>query len=115
MAHHRWLLFFQFGKNGNSDDPELKKLKTLLKNDHIQVRKMYFAYLLMACFLSNLMHLMKLQKVSFKCSVRILGWEACICGLCVLFLLRMDISQSGSFLFLFFETCYTRFLGYMHY
>uniref|UniRef100_A0A2K6SLG2 DnaJ homolog subfamily C member 10 n=1 Tax=Saimiri boliviensis boliviensis TaxID=39432 RepID=A0A2K6SLG2_SAIBB len=37
LAHHRWLLFFQFGKNENSNDPELKKLKTLLKNDHIQV------------------------------------------------------------------------------
>ncbi|XP_048664930.1 dnaJ homolog subfamily C member 10 [Marmota marmota marmota] len=37
LAHHRWLLFFYFGKNENSDDPELKKLKTLLKNDHIQV------------------------------------------------------------------------------
>ncbi|XP_063501686.1 dnaJ homolog subfamily C member 10 isoform X2 [Symphalangus syndactylus] len=37
LAHHRWLLFFHFGKNENSNDPELKKLKTLLKNDHIQV------------------------------------------------------------------------------
>uniref|UniRef100_A0A8D2DRT7 DnaJ homolog subfamily C member 10 n=1 Tax=Sciurus vulgaris TaxID=55149 RepID=A0A8D2DRT7_SCIVU len=37
LAHHRWLLFFYFGKNENSNDPELKKLKTLLKNDHIQV------------------------------------------------------------------------------
>uniref|UniRef100_G1SG44 DnaJ homolog subfamily C member 10 n=1 Tax=Oryctolagus cuniculus TaxID=9986 RepID=G1SG44_RABIT len=36
LAHHRWLLFFHFGKN-EKDDPELKKLKTLLKNDHIQV------------------------------------------------------------------------------
>jgi DnaJ family protein C protein 10 len=39
LAHHRWLLFFDFGKNDNSNDPELKKLKALLKNDHIQVRK----------------------------------------------------------------------------
>ncbi|XP_023568108.1 dnaJ homolog subfamily C member 10 [Octodon degus] len=37
LAHHRWLIFFHFGKNENSNDPELKKLKTLLKNDHIQV------------------------------------------------------------------------------
>ncbi|KFO27936.1 DnaJ like protein subfamily C member 10 [Fukomys damarensis] len=37
LAHHRWLIFFSFGKNENSNDPELKKLKTLLKNDHIQV------------------------------------------------------------------------------
>uniref|UniRef100_A0A8C9HKZ2 DnaJ homolog subfamily C member 10 n=1 Tax=Piliocolobus tephrosceles TaxID=591936 RepID=A0A8C9HKZ2_9PRIM len=37
LAHHRWLLFFRFGKNENSNDHELKKLKTLLKNDHIQV------------------------------------------------------------------------------
>ncbi|XP_011855448.1 PREDICTED: dnaJ homolog subfamily C member 10 isoform X2 [Mandrillus leucophaeus] len=37
LAHHRWLLFFHFGKNENSNDHELKKLKTLLKNDHIQV------------------------------------------------------------------------------
>ncbi|XP_028024387.1 dnaJ homolog subfamily C member 10 isoform X2 [Balaenoptera acutorostrata] len=39
LAHHRWLLFFHFGKNENSNDPELKKLKTLLKNEHIQVGK----------------------------------------------------------------------------
>ncbi|XP_059559903.1 dnaJ homolog subfamily C member 10 isoform X2 [Myotis daubentonii] len=39
LAHHRWLLFFHFGKNGNSNDPELKKLKTLLKNEHIQIGK----------------------------------------------------------------------------
>lgn len=44
LAHHRWLLFFQFGQNENSNDPELKKLKTLLKNEHIQVRKIYSAY-----------------------------------------------------------------------
>uniref|UniRef100_A0A8P0TC64 DnaJ homolog subfamily C member 10 n=1 Tax=Canis lupus familiaris TaxID=9615 RepID=A0A8P0TC64_CANLF len=37
LAHHRWLLFFNFGKHENSNDPELKKLKTLLKNEHIQV------------------------------------------------------------------------------
>ncbi|XP_072608209.1 dnaJ homolog subfamily C member 10 isoform X1 [Vulpes vulpes] len=37
LAHHRWLLFFNFGKQENSNDPELKKLKTLLKNEHIQV------------------------------------------------------------------------------
>uniref|UniRef100_A0A8C5URS2 DnaJ homolog subfamily C member 10 n=1 Tax=Microcebus murinus TaxID=30608 RepID=A0A8C5URS2_MICMU len=37
LAHHRWLLFFQFGKNENSNDAELKKLRNLLKNDHIQV------------------------------------------------------------------------------
>uniref|UniRef100_A0A8D1Z336 DnaJ homolog subfamily C member 10 n=1 Tax=Sus scrofa TaxID=9823 RepID=A0A8D1Z336_PIG len=39
LAHHRWLLFFYFGKNEFSNDPELKKLKTLLKNEHIQVGK----------------------------------------------------------------------------
>uniref|UniRef100_A0A8B9WE66 DnaJ homolog subfamily C member 10 n=1 Tax=Bos mutus grunniens TaxID=30521 RepID=A0A8B9WE66_BOSMU len=39
LAHHRWLLFFQFGQNENSNDPELKKLKTLLKNEHIQIGK----------------------------------------------------------------------------
>ncbi|XP_071076775.1 dnaJ homolog subfamily C member 10 isoform X2 [Desmodus rotundus] len=39
LAHHRWLLFFYFGENGNSTDPELKKLKTLLKNEHIQIGK----------------------------------------------------------------------------
>nr|KAF6494571.1 hypothetical protein HJG63_003995 [Rousettus aegyptiacus] len=39
LAHHRWLLFFHFGKNENSNDPELKKLKTLLKNEHIQIGK----------------------------------------------------------------------------
>ena len=44
LAHHRWLLFFQFGQNENSNDPELKKLKTLLKNEYIQVRKIYSAY-----------------------------------------------------------------------
>uniref|UniRef100_A0A5F5PH98 DnaJ homolog subfamily C member 10 n=1 Tax=Equus caballus TaxID=9796 RepID=A0A5F5PH98_HORSE len=37
LAHHRWLLFFHFGKNEDSNDPELKKLKTLLKNEHIQI------------------------------------------------------------------------------
>ncbi|KAG8520324.1 DnaJ subfamily C member 10, partial [Galemys pyrenaicus] len=37
LAHHRWLLFFHFGKNENSNNPELKKLKTLLKNEHIQI------------------------------------------------------------------------------
>lgn len=39
LAHHRWLVFFHFGKNENSNDPELKKLKSLLKNEHIQVGK----------------------------------------------------------------------------
>ncbi|KAF6113484.1 DnaJ heat shock protein family (Hsp40) member C10 [Phyllostomus discolor] len=39
LAHHRWLLFFYFGENGNSTDSELKKLKTLLKNEHIQIGK----------------------------------------------------------------------------
>uniref|UniRef100_A0A7N5KPM5 DnaJ homolog subfamily C member 10 n=1 Tax=Ailuropoda melanoleuca TaxID=9646 RepID=A0A7N5KPM5_AILME len=39
LAHHRWLIFFSFGKHENSNDPELKKLKTLLKNEHIQVGK----------------------------------------------------------------------------
>uniref|UniRef100_A0A8C7AKL7 DnaJ homolog subfamily C member 10 n=1 Tax=Neovison vison TaxID=452646 RepID=A0A8C7AKL7_NEOVI len=39
LAHHRWLIFFNFGKHENSNDPELKKLKTLLKNEHIQVGK----------------------------------------------------------------------------
>lgn len=37
LAHHRWLLFFYFGKNEKTNDPELKKLKTLLKNEHIQI------------------------------------------------------------------------------
>ncbi|KAM6178966.1 dnaJ homolog subfamily C member 10 [Rhynchocyon petersi] len=37
LAHHRWLLFFNFGENKNSPDPELKKLKALLKNEHIQI------------------------------------------------------------------------------
>ncbi|XP_006864122.1 PREDICTED: dnaJ homolog subfamily C member 10 [Chrysochloris asiatica] len=37
LAYHRWLLFFEFGQNKNSNDPELKKLKTLLKHEHIQI------------------------------------------------------------------------------
>ncbi|XP_038607283.1 dnaJ homolog subfamily C member 10 [Tachyglossus aculeatus] len=39
LAHHRWLLFFQFGKSENSNVHELKKLKNLLKKEHIQVGK----------------------------------------------------------------------------
>ncbi|XP_027721736.1 dnaJ homolog subfamily C member 10 [Vombatus ursinus] len=37
LAHHRWLLFFQFGKNENSNTHDFKKLKFLLKKEHIQV------------------------------------------------------------------------------
>ncbi|XP_053327632.1 dnaJ homolog subfamily C member 10 isoform X2 [Spea bombifrons] len=37
LAHHRWLLFFIFGKNEQSHIPEFKKLKVLLSNDHVQV------------------------------------------------------------------------------
>uniref|UniRef100_A0A5F8G5E1 DnaJ homolog subfamily C member 10 n=1 Tax=Monodelphis domestica TaxID=13616 RepID=A0A5F8G5E1_MONDO len=37
LAHHRWLLFFQFGKNENSNVHDFKKLKFLLKKEHIQV------------------------------------------------------------------------------
>lgn len=37
VAHHRWLVFFQFGDSGKSDIPDLKKLTFLLKAEHIQV------------------------------------------------------------------------------
>ena len=39
LARHWWLLLFSFGKHENSSDPELKKLKTLLQSEHIQVGK----------------------------------------------------------------------------
>ncbi|OXB75805.1 UNVERIFIED_CONTAM: hypothetical protein H355_009616 [Colinus virginianus] len=39
LAHHRWLLFFQFGENDKSSVQEFKKLKFLLKDEHIQVGK----------------------------------------------------------------------------
>lgn len=38
LAHHRWLLFFQFGEGDKSNVQEFKKLKFLLKDEHIQVR-----------------------------------------------------------------------------
>lgn len=38
LAHHRWLLFFQFGEGDKSNLQEFKKLKFLLKDEHIQVR-----------------------------------------------------------------------------
>ncbi|XP_074071658.1 dnaJ homolog subfamily C member 10 [Macrotis lagotis] len=37
LAHHRWLIFFQFGKNENSNAHDFKKLRFLLKKEHIQV------------------------------------------------------------------------------
>ncbi|KAJ7408036.1 hypothetical protein WISP_122767 [Willisornis vidua] len=37
LAHHRWLLFFQFGGSDKSNVQEFKKLKFLLKDEHIQV------------------------------------------------------------------------------
>ncbi|KAL7991581.1 hypothetical protein Chor_015837 [Crotalus horridus] len=37
VAHHRWLIFFQFGKNSKSDAHDLKKLSVLLKAENIQV------------------------------------------------------------------------------
>uniref|UniRef100_A0A8B9BLR2 DnaJ homolog subfamily C member 10 n=1 Tax=Anser brachyrhynchus TaxID=132585 RepID=A0A8B9BLR2_9AVES len=39
LAHHRWLIFFQFGENDKSSVQEFKKLKFLLKDEHIQVGK----------------------------------------------------------------------------
>uniref|UniRef100_A0A663LRW8 DnaJ homolog subfamily C member 10 n=1 Tax=Athene cunicularia TaxID=194338 RepID=A0A663LRW8_ATHCN len=39
LAHHRWLLFFQFGESDKSNIEEFKKLKFLLKDEHIQVGK----------------------------------------------------------------------------
>ncbi|XP_053265409.1 dnaJ homolog subfamily C member 10 isoform X2 [Podarcis raffonei] len=39
LAHHRWLIFFQFGETGKSDDHDLKKLSYLLKAENIQVGK----------------------------------------------------------------------------
>lgn len=40
LAHHRWLLFFQFGESDKSGVQEFKKLKFLLKDEHIQVRRL---------------------------------------------------------------------------
>ncbi|KAJ7408231.1 DnaJ subfamily C member 10 [Pitangus sulphuratus] len=39
LAHHRWLIFFQFGEGDKSNVQEFKKLKFLLKDEHIQVGK----------------------------------------------------------------------------
>uniref|UniRef100_A0A670HWW3 DnaJ homolog subfamily C member 10 n=1 Tax=Podarcis muralis TaxID=64176 RepID=A0A670HWW3_PODMU len=39
LAHHRWLIFFQFGETGKSDGHDLKKLSYLLKAENIQVGK----------------------------------------------------------------------------
>uniref|UniRef100_A0A8D0HNA6 DnaJ homolog subfamily C member 10 n=1 Tax=Sphenodon punctatus TaxID=8508 RepID=A0A8D0HNA6_SPHPU len=39
LAHHRWLLFFQFGANDKTSIHEFKKLSYLLKDEHIQVGK----------------------------------------------------------------------------
>lgn len=39
MAHNRWLIFFTFGEDLKSGMPEYKKLKALLKREHIQVGK----------------------------------------------------------------------------
>ncbi|NXG21149.1 DJC10 protein, partial [Grallaria varia] len=39
LAHHRWLLFFQFGEADKANVQEFKKLKFLLKDEHIQVGK----------------------------------------------------------------------------
>nr|XP_033802076.1 dnaJ homolog subfamily C member 10 [Geotrypetes seraphini]XP_033802077.1 dnaJ homolog subfamily C member 10 [Geotrypetes seraphini]XP_033802079.1 dnaJ homolog subfamily C member 10 [Geotrypetes seraphini] len=39
VAHHRWLLFFIFGEDEKSDVLEYKKLKVLLKGEHIEVGK----------------------------------------------------------------------------
>uniref|UniRef100_A0A4W3JP26 DnaJ homolog subfamily C member 10 n=1 Tax=Callorhinchus milii TaxID=7868 RepID=A0A4W3JP26_CALMI len=37
LAHHRWLVFFAFGKRTESDDYEFKKIDVLLKSDNVQV------------------------------------------------------------------------------
>ncbi|KAG8432515.1 hypothetical protein GDO86_016963 [Hymenochirus boettgeri] len=37
LSHHRWLLFFTFGKDEQSSLPELKKLRVLLRKEHVQV------------------------------------------------------------------------------
>ncbi|XP_053568823.1 dnaJ homolog subfamily C member 10 [Bombina bombina] len=37
LAHHRWLLFFTFGRDEKSYLPEFKKLKVLLRTEHVQV------------------------------------------------------------------------------
>ncbi|XP_042301946.1 dnaJ homolog subfamily C member 10 [Sceloporus undulatus] len=37
LAHHRWLIFFQFGQNSKSEAHDLKKLGFLLKEENIQV------------------------------------------------------------------------------
>ncbi|KAJ7345566.1 hypothetical protein JRQ81_001516 [Phrynocephalus forsythii] len=39
LAHHRWLIFFQFGQTSKSGAHDLKKLPFLLKAEHIQVGK----------------------------------------------------------------------------
>ncbi|XP_069465703.1 dnaJ homolog subfamily C member 10 [Ambystoma mexicanum] len=39
LAHHRWLIFFTFGEDLKAGMPEYKKLKALLKRQHIQVGK----------------------------------------------------------------------------
>ncbi|XP_053126084.1 dnaJ homolog subfamily C member 10 [Hemicordylus capensis] len=39
LAHHRWLIFFQFGESGKSDGHDFKKLGFLLKAEHIQIGK----------------------------------------------------------------------------
>ncbi|XP_075465010.1 dnaJ homolog subfamily C member 10 [Ascaphus truei] len=36
LAHHRWLIFFTFGKDEQSYLPEFKKLKVLLRGEHVQ-------------------------------------------------------------------------------
>lgn len=78
MAHHRWLVFFHFGKNENVNDPELKKLKTLLKNEHIQVRKKYTLPGLWASLFVCLVCLTKGLSILFAqtalVSVDIIGW-----------------------------------------
>ncbi|XP_063285867.1 dnaJ homolog subfamily C member 10 [Pelobates fuscus] len=37
LAHHRWLIFFTYGKDQQHFLPELKKLNVLLKKDDVQV------------------------------------------------------------------------------
>ncbi|XP_020663430.3 dnaJ homolog subfamily C member 10 isoform X1 [Pogona vitticeps] len=37
LAHHRWLIFFQFGQTSKSEAHDLKKLRFLLKAEHTQV------------------------------------------------------------------------------
>ncbi|NXG36671.1 DJC10 protein, partial [Dromaius novaehollandiae] len=45
LAHHRWLLFFQFGEGDKSSVQEFKKLNFLLKDEHIQVWKSKVSFL----------------------------------------------------------------------